>query len=183
MIDQLRSSLHDLHREVADAKERQRLRDMAAHNGTPANFDVGDYVLWSRIDQRLPNRKLLGHWVGPFKVIAALPHSFEIEHLLSGRKYEVHASRLKFYADSDLNTTTELLELVSSQGMLLGVDKFVDYRFNQEFGRWELLVAWQGLQSIEDSWEPLTDLLQDVPTKVRDYINSIDDEDLRRQLE
>ncbi|GMF82157.1 unnamed protein product [Phytophthora fragariaefolia] len=67
--------------------------------------------------------------------------------------------------------------------MLLGVDKFVDYRFNQEFGRWERLVSWQRLQSIEDSWEPLTDLLQDVPTKVRDYINSIDDEDLRRQLE
>ncbi|GMF52155.1 unnamed protein product [Phytophthora fragariaefolia] len=60
MIDQLRASLHDLHREVADAKERQRLRDMAAHNGTPANFDVGDYVLWSRIDQRLPNPPAIG---------------------------------------------------------------------------------------------------------------------------
>ncbi|EGZ07154.1 hypothetical protein PHYSODRAFT_379596, partial [Phytophthora sojae] len=51
-----------------DAMKRQRLRDMAAHNGIPANFDVGDFVLWSRIDQCLPNHKLLGHWVGPFKV-------------------------------------------------------------------------------------------------------------------
>ncbi|KAE9026601.1 hypothetical protein PR002_g10883 [Phytophthora rubi] len=183
MIDQLRSTLHDLHREVADAKERQRIKYMAAHNGTPSNFDVGDYVLWSSIGQRLPNRKLLGHWVGPFKVIATLPHSFEIEHLVTGRKYEVHASRLKFYADSDLNTTTELLELVFSQGMRLGVDKFADYRFNQDFDRWELLVSWQGLQSIEDSWELLTYLLQDIPKKLRDYINSIYDEDLRRQYE
>ncbi|GMF41585.1 unnamed protein product [Phytophthora fragariaefolia] len=111
-VDRLRSSLHAMHQEVADVKERQRLRDMAAHNGNPANFDVGDFVLWSRIDRRLPNHKLLGHWVGPFKVVAALPHSFEIEHLVTERKYEVHASRLKFYADSDLDTTTELLELV-----------------------------------------------------------------------
>ncbi|KAJ8544474.1 hypothetical protein ON010_g11791 [Phytophthora cinnamomi] len=44
-VDQLRSSLFDIHREVADAKERQRLRDMAAHKGTPVNVDVDDFVL------------------------------------------------------------------------------------------------------------------------------------------
>ncbi|OWZ22740.1 hypothetical protein PHMEG_0002506 [Phytophthora megakarya] len=49
--------------------------------------------------------------------------------------HDIHASRLKFYADSALNTTEELLELVSSQGMLLGGDKFVDYRFNQNAER------------------------------------------------
>ncbi|OWZ17303.1 hypothetical protein PHMEG_0008776 [Phytophthora megakarya] len=76
-----------------------------------------------------------GHWVGPFKVVAALLHSFKIEHLVTGREYEVHASRLKCYADGDLNTTTELLELVSSEGMLLGVEQFLDHCFNEEFKR------------------------------------------------
>eukprot|EP00644_Phytophthora_capsici_P010649 jgi/Phyca11/104084/e_gw1.9.846.1 len=171
-----------MHKEVTDVKERQRLRDMAAHKGTLVNFDVGDFVLWSRIDQRLPHHKLLAQWVGPFKVVAAGPYTFEIEHLVTGRKYEVHPSRLKFYADAELNTTTELLELVSSQGMLLGVDRFIDHRFNQAFNRWELLVSWLGLQAVENSWEPLDILLQDVTTKVREYVASSNDDDLRAQL-
>lgn len=148
-LDSLRVSLQDLHREVNDTKERKRLQDMRAHKGTPVNFDVGDFVLWSRIEQRLPNHKLLGQWVGPFEVVKALPHSFEVKHLVTGRVDDVHASRLKFYADSALNTTEELLELVSSQGMMLGVERIVDHRFNHEYGRWELMVAWVGLQAIE----------------------------------
>ncbi|OWZ01299.1 hypothetical protein PHMEG_00027342, partial [Phytophthora megakarya] len=69
-------------------------------------------------------------------------------------------------------------ELVSSQGMLLGVNGFRDHRFNEESRRWELLVSWVGLQAIEDSWEPLSTLLQDVPVKVRDYVATIDDNDI-----
>ncbi|KAG3060766.1 hypothetical protein PI124_g22732 [Phytophthora idaei] len=71
-VDRLRSSLHAIHQDVVDVKERLRLRDIAAHKGTSANFDVGDFVLWSRIDQPFTNHKLLGQWVGPFKVIEAL---------------------------------------------------------------------------------------------------------------
>ncbi|KAJ8537358.1 hypothetical protein ON010_g13238 [Phytophthora cinnamomi] len=58
-VNRLRSSLHDIHQKVVNVRERQRLRDMAAHHGNPANLDVGDFVLWSRIHQRLPNHKLL----------------------------------------------------------------------------------------------------------------------------
>lgn len=49
------------------------------------SFNVGDFVLRSRIDQRLPKQKLLGHSVDPFEVVKALPHSFEIKHLVTGR--------------------------------------------------------------------------------------------------
>ncbi|KAG3088759.1 hypothetical protein PI124_g17637 [Phytophthora idaei] len=156
---------------------------MRAHKGTPANFDIGDFVLWSRIDERLPNNKLLGQWIGPFKVTEALPHSFKIEHLVTGRVYNVHASRLKFYADADLNTNEELLQLVSSQGVILGVEGFRERRFNQQLDRWELMVSWIGLQAIENSWEPLATLLQDVPAKVRGYVDSSGNGDLLAPLD
>ncbi|KAG2761574.1 hypothetical protein PC129_g20902 [Phytophthora cactorum] len=181
-VDRLRPSLHDIHQEVTDMKERQQLRDMAAHKGSPVNFEVGDLVLWSRIDQRLPNHKLIDQWVGLFKVVAALPHTFEIEHLVTVRKYEGHPSRLKFYADAELSTTTEILELVSSQRMVLGVDRFVNHRFNQQINRWELLVSWLGLQAIGNSWEPLTTLLQDVPAKIHEYADASGVDELRAQL-
>ncbi|KAE9352578.1 hypothetical protein PF008_g5392 [Phytophthora fragariae] len=44
-LNALRRSLHSMHKDVADEKERGRLQDMAAHKGSVANFDVGDYVL------------------------------------------------------------------------------------------------------------------------------------------
>ncbi|GMF47767.1 unnamed protein product [Phytophthora fragariaefolia] len=100
---------------------------------------------------RLARNKLLAQWVGPFVVIEARPHSFMIRHLLTGATYEVHGSRLRFYADSSLDVTEEIREFVSNQGMLLGVDGFADFRYK----RWELLVNWTGLQDIEASWEPL----------------------------
>ncbi|OWY97132.1 hypothetical protein PHMEG_00032417 [Phytophthora megakarya] len=164
-------------------RNEQRLLDMASHKGSLANFDVGDFVLWSRIDQRLPNNKLLGHWIGPFRITAACPHSFKIEHLITGRKYEVHASSLKFYADSELDVTEEFLELVGNQGMLIGVEEFVDHRFNKTAQRWELFVSWLGLQAIENSWEPLTTLLQDVPEKVCDYVLASGDDERIDQVD
>ncbi|OWZ10597.1 hypothetical protein PHMEG_00016534 [Phytophthora megakarya] len=169
--------------EVLDAKEAKRVQDMATHKGSTVNFDADDFVLWSRIDQRLPNNKLLGQWISPFKVIEAKPHTFAIHHLISGRQYEVHASRLKYYADADLNQTAELMESVASQGMLLGGDAICDHRFNQALQRWELLVSWMGLQAIENSWEPLTILSQDVPNKVLEYAMPSDDADLLEQVE
>ncbi|OWZ00306.1 hypothetical protein PHMEG_00028535 [Phytophthora megakarya] len=109
-LKRLRGSLHGLHHEVVDEKERRRLQAMVAKNGVAANFDIGGFVLWSRIDQRLPNKKLLGHWVGPFQVISALPHSFRIRHLVSGAEYEAHATRLKYNSDSNLNPVEDSWE-------------------------------------------------------------------------
>lgn len=84
-LEKLRMSLHGLLKEVLDEKERKRLQDMVAHKGTACNFEVGDFVLWSRVDQRLSNNKLLGQWVGPFQIIQSRPHSFVIKHLVTSR--------------------------------------------------------------------------------------------------
>ncbi|OWY92855.1 hypothetical protein PHMEG_00037965 [Phytophthora megakarya] len=70
--------LHEMHKVILDAKEAKLVQDMAQHKGSRVNFDVGDFVLWSRINQSLPNNKPLGQWIGPFKVIEAKPHSFGI---------------------------------------------------------------------------------------------------------
>ncbi|GMF38278.1 unnamed protein product [Phytophthora fragariaefolia] len=183
LLDKLRGSLHELHKEVLDLKERKRLQDMAAHRGTPCNFDVGDFVLWSRVDQRLTGNKLLGQWVGPFQVIRTRPHSFVIKHLVTAREFEVHGTRLKYYADKDFNITAEILEFTTQQGMLLGVKAIKEHRYNAALKRWELLVSWCGLQDVEDSWESLAAMLKDVPAKVTEYANDSDDAELMQQLE
>ncbi|OWZ16875.1 hypothetical protein PHMEG_0009272, partial [Phytophthora megakarya] len=140
-------------------------------------------VLWSRIDQRLPNNKLLGQWLGPFRIVEALPHAFNIQHLVTDKIYEVHGSRLKYYADADLNLDVEMQELVTSQGIVLDVAAFLDHRYNEVLRRWELLVQWAGLQHIEDSWESLWVMQKDVPHAVLQYVESKNDDLLRAQLE
>ncbi|KAE8995236.1 hypothetical protein PR002_g19684 [Phytophthora rubi] len=107
-LEELRTSLHALHRVVRDQRERSRTAVMARSKGTVCNFSDGDYVRWSRVDQRLQGSKLFVRWVGPFQVAKALPHSFLIRHLLTGAEYDVHGSRLKFYYDGDLNVTAEI---------------------------------------------------------------------------
>ncbi|POM67089.1 LOW QUALITY PROTEIN: Hypothetical protein PHPALM_16965 [Phytophthora palmivora] len=118
-VDRIRSSLYDLHQEVVDVKERQRRRDMALHKGNLANFEAGDFV---RPEKAKPQvARTLGRPVLNHCSFSALFRN----RASSGEKgYEVHASRLNFYADAGLNTTEELLELVSSQGVLLGVESF-----------------------------------------------------------
>ncbi|ETM37329.1 hypothetical protein L914_16107 [Phytophthora nicotianae] len=152
---------------------------MAAKNGVAANFDVGYFVLWSRIDQRLPNNTLLGQWVGPFQVVAERAHSFQIRHLVTGAEYEAHATRLKYYVDSALSVTEEILEFVAGQGMIMTVKYITVHQYNDTLQRWNLKVSWTGQQSIEDSWESVDELLKDVPVLVREYVEKSSSDLLR----
>ncbi|POM71617.1 Hypothetical protein PHPALM_11785 [Phytophthora palmivora] len=116
-VDKRRLSLHGLHRVVRDYS----LAAMTRSKGTAYSFTEEDYVLWSRVDQRLQGSKLLVPWVGPFEVVETVPHSFRIRHLLTGAEYVVHGSRLKFYHDPDLDETADIREHVSLQGVVLEV--------------------------------------------------------------
>ncbi|KAE9127003.1 hypothetical protein PF007_g5779 [Phytophthora fragariae] len=177
-LDMLRSSLSGLHREVVDQREKRRLQNMARSKGIECNFSVGDFVLWSRIDSRLSTNKLLARWVGPFEVVETAPHSFTIRHLLTNKRYIVHGSRLKFYADSSLDVNEEMLAHVGNQGMVLGVQDITSHR--RENGVWQLMVSWEGLQSEEDSWETLVSLNKDVPVRVEQYVQDSGDAALQR---
>jgi transposase InsO family protein len=181
-LDALRASLQQMHDEVVDHKERTQLYQKMAKEGTLENFNVGDFVLWSRVDERLRGNKLMVRWVGPFRVTEALEYSFIIEHLITGDKTEVHGSRLKFFDDASVEVDEEVLEHVAKQGIVLGVEAIRDHRFNSTTKQWELRISWRGLQEIEDSWEPLTSILNDAPVLVMAYAEEQQDEDFQAQV-
>ncbi|ETL25421.1 hypothetical protein L916_20724 [Phytophthora nicotianae] len=181
-LDKLREHLQMLHRDVVDRKERGRLQEMARSKGTDCNFEEGDYVLWSRVDNRMSGTNLLVRWVGPFRVVRALSHSFVVSHLLTNDEFEVHGSRLKHYCDADLGTTAEIREHVASQGILLGVRAIVDHCYDATAKEWQLHVAWRGLEDEENSWEPFAVIYRDVPTLARQYIQSGDAPELAAML-
>jgi hypothetical protein len=90
-----------------------------------------------------------------------------IKHLLSGDTYDVHASRLKFYYDPDLNVTAEIRQHIGQQGIILEVRDIVNHRRNRSTGAMELYVAWRGLEDEENSWEPLAEIFRGAPAIVR----------------
>ncbi|KAE9340815.1 hypothetical protein PR003_g10294 [Phytophthora rubi] len=106
-----------------DKRLKQRLLNKKRECGENViNFTEGDYVLRSRVDEKSGN-KLLVTWVGPYRVLRAEAQSYLIQHLITGAELDVHASRMKFYADASLNVTEELVEHISSQGVVLAIVK------------------------------------------------------------
>lgn len=93
---------------------------------------------------------------------------------MTGDELDVHASRLKFYADSSLNVTEEILEHVAAQGIILSVNELKDHRWNASINDYEVLVNWRGLQSIEDSWEPMKSLAKDIKILLAQYVKKQD---------
>ncbi|KAE9163440.1 hypothetical protein PF005_g30446 [Phytophthora fragariae] len=162
----LRASIQEMHRAVKDKRLKQRLLNKKRERGENViNFTEGDNVLRSRVDEKSGN-KLLVTWVGPYRVLRADAHSFLIQHLIMGAELGVHATRLKFYADASLDVTEELREHISSQGIVLAIEKLKEHRWNDQIRDYEVLVQWKGLEAIEDSYEPLTSLARDVPVLV-----------------
>ncbi|KAF1774137.1 hypothetical protein PC116_g28025 [Phytophthora cactorum] len=87
-----------------------------------------------------------------------------------GRESKVHTSRLKFFGDSNLEVTEELREHVAAQGIVLRVETIREHRWNTDMQDYELLVRWEGLEAIEDCWEPFKAMRRDVEVLVSTYV-------------
>ncbi|GMF59946.1 unnamed protein product [Phytophthora fragariaefolia] len=151
-LAQLRASVRDMHQAVKDARLKQTLLNKKRERGeNMVNSNVGDYVL--QVDEKRQT-KLLVTWVGPYAVTAAHAHNvFTVKQLVTGEELDVHASRLKFFADKDLEVTEELLALIL-----------------------------QGLEAIEDSWEHLAALYDTVSALVQANVAEANDSELESHL-
>ncbi|KAE9220733.1 hypothetical protein PF004_g13246 [Phytophthora fragariae] len=119
----LRAIIQGMYRAVQDKRLKQRLLNKKRERGENViNFTEGDYVLRSRVDEKSGN-KLLITWVEPYRVLRAEAQSYLIQHLIMGAELDVHASRMQFYADASLDVTEQLVEHISSQGVVLAIVK------------------------------------------------------------
>ncbi|KAF0683199.1 Aste57867_24731 [Aphanomyces stellatus] len=168
-----KASLRELHKEICDSNEARQVKAFGRTLDYNAiNAEVGDYVLWSRVDEvRYP--KLLVTWIGPYKVVEVNEYSAKIEHLATNEQRDAHTSRLKMYADASFNITEEILEHVSNQGVLLKVERITATKFDKASGGFLMQVYWGGFEDIEASWEPMKQLAQDCPAIIRAYVDGL----------
>ena len=102
----------ELRREVFEqvraARDRKRV---AASAGSLPNFEVGDYVLVTRVRKLSSAPKLVTTWTGPWRVVSSgSPHVYNVQDIVTGVTNEVHVVRMCAYADSSLAVGAEVQE-------------------------------------------------------------------------
>ena len=151
----------------------ERLQGQNRNDDTVAMFpfEIGDYVLWSRVDQQGARSKLYATWVGPMQIVnTKSEYVYFLKHLVTGKTVEAHVSRMDFYSDDKLNVTEDLANLISRQGTLLDVKELVDLRLVNT--TWQIKVLWDGFCAEEFTWEPFVDLFPQVPVLVFQFLDT-----------
>ena len=179
-IEGLHKSLEAIHRDVTERKTKQRCADVKRHNAKTfvheTNFDVGDFVL---VAKRLnkDGHKLQMQWLGPQRVLREESEwVYECEDLINGKVSLVHANRLKFYADSQLNVTQELLDTIDHNDRHYNtVSRLLDLRYNRAKKCYEVQVSWRGFSHEEPTWEPIYNMEEDIPDMLRKFLESYPD--------
>jgi hypothetical protein len=106
---------------------------------------------------------VVNHWVN------------SIEDLLTGKVLEAeHATHLRFYSDKSLDVDEVLLDSLRVQANFeIFIESIVGRKYNERELLYYLCVHWQGFESLEDTWEPLENLVYDNPAVVEAYILSL----------
>ena len=166
------------------AKEKQRSRNKKDHFAKSVNFTLGDFVLWSRVDVPSKKSKLGVFWIGPYRVTNLISDNvFEIECLRTYKKKIAHASRLKYYHDSSLNVSEELIQFISQQDVTFEIENIIDHKYDNDIKSYIFLIEWKGFEAIENSWEPFSNLIKDVKVLLSRYIKSTGKKELLELLE
>ncbi|OWZ15224.1 LOW QUALITY PROTEIN: hypothetical protein PHMEG_00011171 [Phytophthora megakarya] len=124
-LGNLQKRIRDLHKLMIRVRADRTVRNKRTQKyARVPNFDVGYYVLRSRVDQNHYDKLL----VGPYEAERADKHSFAVRYLLTGEETDVHPSRLKFYVGCSLQVTEELRNHVAALGLVLSVQYIKEAR-------------------------------------------------------
>ena len=118
----------------------------------------------------LRHSKVMCKWQGPYEVVRS---NSEVEHVVrllgDDRESCVHWRRMRRLAGPGVHITKELVEGAQHDKQKFLVDKFEDWVVNTE-GEVDLLVKWRGHDDDNNTWEPLEQLVADVPVLVANYV-------------
>lgn len=176
-IDELQTTLDNMHKDTTDAISASRDRAIEAHNKATniiaPSFAIGDFVLVRRAVDR--GHKLKFRWFGPCRITPV--HGslvYGVTPLQGGKSARVHCARLLKNRDSLLGTTVpdDMLELAErSESRYEIIEKIIDVGTADDGFFFQ--VKWDGLPDERDyTWQPITELFTDVPDMVIDLLSS-----------
>ena len=121
-------------------------------------------------------------WQGPYEVVGGSgPTAYRVRLLGDTDESEVHWRKLRRLAGPELTPDEEVVASALHDRQRFKVQSFDDWIVDE--GEAELLVRWQHHGEDERTWEPLLQLLEDVPKMVQKYVQEVDSQDLTGALE
>ena len=168
--------LDALHKNVYLETERRRLaRDRARSTTTfLPHFHIGEYVLTAHV---FPDEN--DRWQGPFVIVGtvhALVYAVRLVGHADDAAYEreVHASRMRLFADSLLAVTDELIEQSVHDLQWYEIEEFVAIRIDPDDEKiLQLNVKWLGFSTAENTWESLDVIARDRKRLVLSYLTKL----------
>jgi hypothetical protein len=180
-VEELAVSLSLMHKAVDEdvSNKREAHRRRRLKKSTKVNFGLGDFVLVSIPKQKIKN-KLQIVWNGPYKIVEVINDNvFKVE-TLDGKKSEiVHAQRIRFYCESALlSEDFQTQEIDESEKF--EISELLDIKTTTS--GYSVLVRWLGFESVDDTWEPIHTLYEDIPLILHDFLISKNKENVWSDL-
>jgi hypothetical protein len=151
-----------MRRSVLDSSTARRAASRNTKNNAAAmapNFDVGDFVLVARQVSHAAD-KLALRWLGPHRVVNVLSDwVYSVEDLRHGELQDVHATRLRYYADSSLDVDADLIDQIAHNEQGFPVAGFKELTYSHEDKCFLLRVFWHGFEEADDTHEFLTAMM------------------------
>ena len=170
----LEKSLRNMHEQVRDVETaRRRAKALRESKASPMRFNVGDLVMIpaeGNMANPLRHSKAMCRWQGPYEVMAPVNEVEYVVRLLGDtEETNVHWRRMRRLAGPALTVTKEMVEGAQHDKQRFKVESFADWSVNTD-GEVDLLVKWRGHDESNDTWEPLAQLVADVPVLVAKYV-------------
>jgi hypothetical protein len=149
-----------------------RRKHNVQHDQPLVDFQIGDYVLVA-----IPTKhkhKLRAIWRGPFEVIQELePYVYQVRHLVTNVLRETHISRVKYYADAevDMDIPEVLNQIINEEIDGYKIEAILAHRMNRT--EHEVYIKWLGIDALENTWEPLRDIYDNHKKCLKEYIKSL----------
>ena len=156
-------------------QQREQRRERASRGELP-HFTVGDYVLVARVRTHGRHPNLMNTWTGPWRVENDdREHVYTVSNIVTGEARETHVTRMRFYADRDLNVTStfkQVFQHIDQQGEY-HIRAITDVKRARMGDEYVVKVLWEGLEDDEGTWELVSRVLEDAPTVLRRELKRI----------
>jgi transposase InsO family protein len=180
-VKTLRESLERIHEISTATKQKfQAMREKSyllnngiQHAHVLVDFQIGDYVLVALPTQKAKH-KLRAVWRGPFQITQQMePYVYQVRHLITDALTESHITRIKFYADKEVDMEVpQILNHITNEefdGYI--VDQIISSRLHQNDQ--QLFVSWKGLHPFENTWEPLREIYDFFEPQLREFLTTL----------
>jgi Integrase core domain len=172
-IEMLSRTLDEIHVKVYQAT--QKITEASRKNAKDRfHYEIGDFVLYTLVDRVKNMQKLNYKWVGPFQIVDTRSEFvFHIKDLIQGKIMEAHVDRLSFYSNKLLKVSGDLKELISRQGQEWEISAFLDIIWDVKKKMHLVHTKWAGLNTVEATFEPFNNLLEQVPLFLLKFMNEL----------